>query len=110
MLSELEEKGRLAKGAARILNSISTAQKNLALEKMAAAIVANKAEILAANAVDVENAKAKGHSASLINRLALEEKGLAEISQGLLDLIGLPDPVGEIVSGWTRPNGLQISQ
>ncbi|HEX3015336.1 MAG TPA: glutamate-5-semialdehyde dehydrogenase [Desulfobacteria bacterium] len=110
MHTELELKGQAAKAAARTLAKLSTAKKNLVLEKMADALLAGQAEIIAANQRDVEKAKAKGLKASLVNRLILDEKGIAGIAQGLKELIGLPDPVGEIVSGWTRPNGLQIQQ
>lgn len=110
MKSELERKGREAKIASRVVANLSTAQKNLALEQMAKDLVANKEEIITANQRDVDKAKAKGLRPSLINRLVLDETGIAGISQGLLDLTGLPDPVGEVVSGWIRPNGLQIQQ
>ena len=110
MNTELEVKGQAAKAAARVLANISTSQKNLALERMAKDLLAQKNEIIAANMRDVERANAKGLRPSLINRLVLDETGIAGISQGLLDLIALPDPVGEVISGWTRPNGLQIQQ
>ncbi len=110
MESELERKGRAAKAASRILANLSAKQKNEALERMAKELLAHKEEIVSANQRDVHNARAKGLKGSLINRLLLDEAGLEEISRGLLDLTGLPDPVGEVVAGWTRPNRLQIQQ
>ncbi len=107
---ELEHKGRAARDAARVLSRLSTREKNFALQLMAEAIVENKQGILAANHKDVAKAKAKGLSPSLVNRLFLDETVLAGISQGLKDLIGLADPVGEVIGGWTRPNGLKIEQ
>lgn len=110
MNNELEKKGQAAKAAARVLASLSTTKKNQALEQMAKELISNQSEIITANNRDVEKAKAKGLKLSLINRLVLDEAGIVGISQALLDLIGLPDPVGEVISGWTRPNGLQIQQ
>jgi glutamate-5-semialdehyde dehydrogenase len=107
---ELIQKGGAAKEAARVLASLSTREKNLALEQMAVAIMENKQEILSANQRDVDRAKENGLKPSLVNRLSLDIATLTEMSEGLKDLISLPDPVGEVVSGWTRPNGLKLEQ
>lgn len=110
MQDELITKGRAAKAASRILARTSTEQKNKALECMAKTLMQHQEEILTANRKDVERAKEKGLKASLINRLALDEVSLKAISDALYDLVGLPDPVGEVIEGWTRPNGLQIQR
>ncbi|MDA8443138.1 MAG: glutamate-5-semialdehyde dehydrogenase [Peptococcaceae bacterium] len=109
-MTDLNSIGLAAKKAARELSRLSTQQKNAALAIMAEELLANEAQILRANSQDVANAKAKGLRPSLINRLVLDKAGLAAISQGLDDLITLADPVGEVVSGGVRPNGLQIQQ
>ncbi|HZW84156.1 MAG TPA: glutamate-5-semialdehyde dehydrogenase [Candidatus Deferrimicrobium sp.] len=107
---ELVQKGKAAREAARVLASLSTREKNLALEQMAVAIMEHEQEILSANQRDVDRARENGLKPSLVNRLSLDRVTLTEMSQGLKDLISLPDPIGEVVSGWTRPNGLKLEQ
>ena len=71
---------------------------------------ANTAEILAANKIDVEAAKAKGLKASLLDRLALDQKKIQTMAKELREVAALADPIGTVLSTWTRPNGLIISQ
>ncbi|MHB1653984.1 MAG: glutamate-5-semialdehyde dehydrogenase [Desulfitobacteriaceae bacterium] len=106
---ELIEIGQRAKSAARKLASVGTAEKNEALRSMADALLNHEQEILAANLRDVEAAEAKGLRKSLINRLSLTGEGIAQMAQSLLEVVGLPDPVGE-GEFWTRPNGLRIQR
>jgi glutamate-5-semialdehyde dehydrogenase len=71
---------------------------------------ADSGKILAANAQDVEAARAKGRDAAFIDRLALDQARVAAMAKGLRDIARLPDPVGEVMARWTRPNGLEISR
>jgi len=106
---ELLEIGVRAKQAARRLAFTSTEDKNRALLAMAQASLDHEAEILAANAVDVQNAEAKGLKKSLINRLHLTTEAIRSMSDAIKEVVNLPDPVGE-GEFWTRPNGLRIQR
>lgn len=108
--AELEQKGRLAKQAARKLATASTTAKNAALAAMAAALVDEAPAILAANALDVAAAEAKGIAPTLIDRLALNESRLAAMAEGLRQIAALPDPIGAMLSQERRPNGLDIGR
>lgn len=108
--AELREKGAVAKRAAAKLATLPTAVKNNALLAMAGALEANTAAILAANAVDMEKGRAKGLSAALLDRLLLTEPRVRAMADGLRQIAALPDPVGETVEGWLRPNGLAITK
>ena len=99
-----------AKSAAPALARASTAEKNAALEAMATALDGAGEQVLAANARDVEAARADGTSTALLDRLTLTPQRLAGVAQALRDLVDLPDPTGEIVRGFTLPNGLQVRQ
>ncbi len=102
--------GRRAREAAAALALASTEAKNAALLAMAERIEANAGKILAANAQDVEAARAKGRDAAFIDRLALNETRVAAMAKGLREIAGLDDPVGQVMTRWTRPNGLEISR
>jgi len=104
------EKARLAQKAARQLAAASTDVKNAALLAMAEALQQRSDEILRANAQDMEAGRQKGLSQALLDRLLLTEKRIADMAEGLRQVAALPDPVGEVVKMWTRPNGLQIGQ
>ena len=82
----------------------------MALCSMANAIEANMEKILAANKLDIEAAKAKGLKAALLDRLALDQKKIQGMAKEIREVSALPDPIGTILSTWTRPNGLIISQ
>lgn len=101
---------RAAKEAAYSLAAAATDQKNGALRAMAAQIKARSGAILQANAGDVRDAKAAGLSGALIERLTLNEKRLSEMVDSIESVAGLPDPVGETIKAWRRPNGLEISK
>ncbi len=106
----IEEICQRAKAAAFEMGKLSAEAKNNALCRMANALEANAEKILAANRVDVEAAKAKGLKASLLDRLALDQKKIQNMAKELREVSALPDPIGTILSTWTRPNGLIISQ
>ena len=99
-----------AKAASVELAKLSAEAKNTALCRMASALEANVDKILAANQMDVEAAKAKGLKSALLDRLALDSKKIQTMAKGLREVSALPDPIGTIISSWTRPNGLIISQ
>lgn len=99
-----------AKSAAFEMGKLSAEAKNLALNKMADALEANVAEILAANKIDVQEARNKGLKASLLDRLALDQKKIQTMAKELREVAALADPIGTVLATWTRPNGLIISQ
>lgn len=105
---EVAEKARRAKIAARHLAATPTGVKDAALLKMADAFVQRQDEILKANAVDLERAKQKRISGALLDRLTLNEKRIASMAEGLHVVVSLPDPIGEVIGGGKRPNGLEI--
>ncbi|MDN5325679.1 MAG: glutamate-5-semialdehyde dehydrogenase [Moorella sp. (in: firmicutes)] len=107
---EVQTKGRRAREAARILAGLETSKKNEALLAMARALEEEQETILAANARDMAAGKEKGLSRALLDRLLLNEKRIRDMAAGLRELAALPDPVGEVTSMWTRPNGLQIGR
>ena len=107
-MSYTEELGKRAKAAEAAAISASTSQKNDALAAISKALIANKDLIIAENAKDIENAKANGMSEAKQDRLMLNEKRIEDIAKSLYDIINLPDPIGEVIGGGNRPNGLQI--
>jgi glutamate-5-semialdehyde dehydrogenase len=102
--------GRRAKDAARALALAATARKDAALSAMAKGLRARKADILAANAQDVAEAKAAGATAAFLDRLALDDRRIAAMADGLDVVRGLADPVGTVTERWTRPNGMTIER
>ncbi|MCI9669690.1 MAG: hypothetical protein HFG19_08455 [Oscillospiraceae bacterium] len=110
-MNGLIELGKKAKAASRLLAAATTAQKNKALEAIAAAFEGDKGtEILEANQVDLSAAKENGLSQALTDRLRLTPERLADISKGVREVAALPDPIGEIIGGGSRPNGLKIEK
>ncbi len=109
-MSELLLIGKNAKEASYDLGVLSTKEKDNALLLMAEELVRSKSEILDANKVDLENAKEKGISEALLDRLALSDERIEEMANGLREIVKLQDPVGEVISMWQRPNGIQIGQ
>ncbi len=97
-----------AREAARVLARASTDQKHAALRALADRMAAARRTILAANAEDVEAAQAAGLSGALIDRLTLTDTRLDEMASSIEAVVGLPDPVGEVIRRRTRPNGLEI--
>lgn len=107
---QLEAMGRKAKEAARVLARVSTAAKDEALYRIAEALESREEEILAANALDMAAGEKRGLSRALLDRLLLTSGRIKEMAAGVRAVAALPDPVGEIVRMWRRPNGLQIGK
>ena len=99
-----------ARSAANELALAPRAVKDAALEAMAGALVEHAEQVLAANAEDLETAREAGTQDHLLDRLRLDHARLEAMAQGLRDVAGLPDPVGEVVRGSTLANGLQLRQ
>ena len=108
--ASLEDLGRRAKAASRPLAVASTDAKNDALDAAADLLVERGADLLEANAADVTAAEQAGVSATVIDRLRLTPTRIEGMAAGLRQVAALPDPVGEVVEGWTRPNGLVIEK
>ena len=107
---ELEKQGRLGKQAARRLAVMASGEKNAALLAMADALQAKQMVILQANAEDVARAEQRGISASLLDRLRLNASRIDDMAEGLRQVASLPDPIGEVLGMWRRPNGLEIGK
>src|SRR5438094_547673 len=99
-----------ARAAARALAGASTAAKDAALRAAAARLRREEAAILRANADDVAGARAAGESAAFVDRLMLTTSRIDAMARGLEEIAALPDPVGETIAAWRRPNGLEIAQ
>src|SRR6188472_3005985 len=108
--ASITELGRRARAASRQLALASTDAKNAALLGGADLLLAAAAEILDANARDLETAEAAGATRTQLDRLRLDHAKLEGMAGGLRQVATLPDPVGEITEGWVRPNGLRISK
>ncbi|TCC65439.1 glutamate-5-semialdehyde dehydrogenase [Kribbella pittospori] len=109
-MSEIIELARRAREASYALAEASRATKDAALHAMAAALRANTDAIVAANAKDVASAREAGTPESTVDRLALNPARVDAMAAGLEQLAGLTDPVGEVVRGYTLPNGLELRQ
>lgn len=106
----LEEMGRAARQASRAMMKLNTARKNAALLAIADELEANAATILAQNSLDIADARARGLSEALVDRLLLTEKRVAGLAADVRGVAGLPDPVGMEISGRVLPNGLRLSK
>jgi glutamate-5-semialdehyde dehydrogenase len=109
-ISELKAKGKAAKAASRKLAYLSTEIKNKALQNIAADLRAKKAEIIAANKLDIKEAQASGLDKAMQDRLALNEERIEGMTKDVLSVAMLPDPVGEVYDMRTMPNGLLIGR
>lgn len=109
-IEKLFEQGRKAKEASCVLSTLSTTVKNNALNKAASALMKKTDQILEANAQDMEAGKGKGMSRILLDRLLLTPERIEDMAEGLQELVRLPDPVGEVVRMFKRPNDLEIGQ
>jgi glutamate-5-semialdehyde dehydrogenase len=109
-VKELEEKGKAAKAASKKLAFLPAEIKNKALLSIADALIDKHNEILIANKIDYENAKASGMSEAMLDRLMLSASRLEGIAQDTMTVAALPDPVGEVFEKRTLPNGLEISK
>jgi glutamate-5-semialdehyde dehydrogenase len=102
--------GKAARAAAQVLGAAPGRQKDLALKAAAAALRARRHKILAANERDLRDARDKGLSPPLLDRLQLDEKRVEAIARGLEDIERLADPIGTVLAEWTRPNGLAFQR
>lgn len=109
-MGEVLELGKKAKKAALKLASVSTARKNQALELIAEELLKKEQYILFENQKDLEEGDKKGISKALRDRLLLNRQRLEQMAQGLRELVALKDPVGEVIAGWKRPNGLLVTK
>lgn len=110
MMKYLEDIGSRARKAATALNILGQLRKNEGLKLVAEALIENKDYILQENEADIKKAKENGMKESLIDRLSLDSKRIEAMSKGLLDIIGLADPIGEVISMKQRSNGLTIGE
>ena len=106
----VQEQAQKARTAALTLSSSTRATKDAALLAMADSLAKSETAILEANARDVARAEASGTSAALIDRLRLTPDRIVGMVDGLRELAALPDPVGDVVRGWTNANGVQVRQ
>jgi glutamate-5-semialdehyde dehydrogenase len=109
-MTSVEELGQRAKAASRLLATASTPSKNGALLTAADLLLERAADIQAANDADLDAARAAGMEAGPLDRLRLTDARLRGMAEGLRTVAALPDPLGEVLDGWTRPNGLEISR
>ena len=105
---EITDMAKLAVLAQRGSFSISSDTKNQVLREMADALLANGKELIKANKLDLKTAKASGLTRAMIDRLILDEKRIQAMADSLCEIAALPDPVGEVIKAWRRPNGLWI--
>jgi glutamate-5-semialdehyde dehydrogenase len=102
--------GRQAREAGRALANAASDDKNAALIRAAELLEERAGTVLAANAVDIETARTRGLGDAMLDRLLLDESRIAGISKSLRDVVELPDPVGQVMAEWERPNGLVIQR
>ena len=108
--TEVAAKARAAKEASRALGLATTRVKNDALTLMARALEEKAGTIVEANRADLERARAKGYPRAFVDRLTLTDSRIEEMAAGVRQVAALPDPVGETVEVWRRPNGVEISR
>ena len=109
-MSNLTEMGQRAVAAKYELQRADTQSKNQALLKIAQAFCDNKHRIIEVNAEDLENGRKKGMNPGLLDRLALDDKRIEGMAEGLKQVALLPDPIGEVLDRFERPNGLKITK
>ncbi|MGI5984417.1 MAG: glutamate-5-semialdehyde dehydrogenase [Clostridiales bacterium] len=109
-MTELERMGASAKVAERTLAVASTKKKNEALQSIHAALLKNKKRILEANAIDIEEAEKSGAKKAFLDRLLLTETRIDGIAAGVMDVLALPDPIGEVISMSNSPSGMTIGK
>lgn len=109
-MSELITKGQKAKEASYVLANLTTTDKDRALENMAKKLLEKSDEIIIENKKDLQKAVENGTSKAMLDRLSLDKSRIEGMADGLMQVINLQDPVGEVIGMWNRPNGLQIGQ
>jgi len=110
IVADVTARARAAKEASRALGLASTKAKNDALGQMARGLEEKAATILEANRADLERARSKGFTRAFVDRLTLTEDRIEEMAAGIREVARLPDPIGETIESWRRPNGLEISR
>ena len=110
LVETIEKMAVDARAASRQLRKTGSEQKNDALKRMARMLVERREEIIAENRKDLSHAKETGLSAAMIDRLTLDDKVIASMAEGLAEVAGLKDPVGEVTGMWKRPNGLLVGR
>ena len=108
--SQILECAQRAREAATILRGLTRESKDTALRSCAAALRAATPRIVEINTIDIDRARESGTSPALIDRLTLDAPRIDDIATALEDVAGLPDPVGDVIRGYTLPNGLQVRQ
>ena len=108
--AEVVEVARRAKAASEILSAVPTAEKNRVLRGMADTLEERERELREANEKDLAQASGAGLSVAFLDRLTLSVKVIQAMARGLREVADLPDPIGEVVKTWHRPNGLQVSK
>ncbi|MBI1957805.1 MAG: glutamate-5-semialdehyde dehydrogenase, partial [Candidatus Rokubacteria bacterium] len=108
--ARVQAKARAAKEASRVLALAPTRTKNEVLTQMARGLEEKAATILEANRADLAHARSKGLTRAFVDRLTLTDGRIEEMATGVRQVAALPDPVGEVVETWRRPNGLEISR
>ena len=106
----MQQLGKQARAASRLMAKADTNARNRALLAMAAAIRRDKARLLAANRADMDSARATGMDEAMLDRLALSEKSIASMAEGLEQIAALADPIGEITDLKYRPSGIQVGR
>jgi glutamate-5-semialdehyde dehydrogenase len=109
-IEEVETKANAAKAASRILAVAGTSAKNAALAAMIDELETHREPLIEANKKDIDAARALGVKENLIDRLTINDKRINDMQDGLRQVISLPDPIGEVMGGFTRPNGLRITK
>mgnify|MGYP000987233826 FL=1 len=109
-MKTLIESAKAAKAAAGTVALLDTETKNRALDAMADALAAGAGEIVAKNALDMARGRETGMPEPLLDRLMLNTARILEIAEGVRQVKDLPDPIGEVLEKWTRPNGLVIEK
>ncbi|HEY1771002.1 MAG TPA: glutamate-5-semialdehyde dehydrogenase [Chthoniobacterales bacterium] len=107
---QIQDFGRRARQASRALARLTSEEKNSALRAIADEILAAAPQILAANEKDLARAKTNALAPAMIDRLTLSTAGLEKMAEGIRQVAALPDPVGEIIRRWRRPNDIEISK
>mgnify|MGYP000097144625 CR=1 FL=1 len=107
-MSEVVEKANLAKKVIPLLGKLTTEQKNKALLLMADALIAEQSSIIEANKIDLQKGKESGISVALLDRLSLNENRILAMAEGLRQIVELPDPIGDLLEEFQRPNGLHV--
>ncbi|MEO6870636.1 MAG: glutamate-5-semialdehyde dehydrogenase [Chthoniobacterales bacterium] len=102
--------GQRARRAARALAQLSSEEKSAALQAMADEVVASAQPILAANQKDLARARETALAPAMVDRLTLNHERLTKMAEGIRQVASLPDPVGEVLRQWTRPNGIEITK